>query len=497
LPAGRAAGPMPLRALVDGVAGVAPVDGAAGDVEVAGLASSSKGVDRGSLFFCVPGFRVDGHAFAPDAVRRGAAALVCERPLGLGVPEVVVPHVRAAMAALAARFYGEPARDLMVVGVTGTNGKTTVAWLMRDILEEAGVPSGLTGTVMSVVGGHGARTVRTTPESIDLQASLRAMVDAGDLACAMEVSSHGLALHRVDQVRFACRIFTNLSHDHLDFHGWMEQYFAAKRRLFDGPGLSVVNVDDPYGRRLAGELPGCTTYAIDAPADYRASEVGFDASGSRFVCCMPGGSLEVRTRLPGLHNVLNALAAIAAADAMGVKRSIVQRALARAERVRGRLEPVREGQPFEVFVDYAHNPAALESVLRTARALTPGRVHVVFGAPGDRDHSKRPEMGEVARELADRVTLTSDDPYSEDPEAIIADILPGAGPATACEVDRRRAIVGAIDVASAGDTVIVAGRGHEQVQEFAAGRQLPFDDAAVVRAALRERARHADARGQA
>jgi UDP-N-acetylmuramoyl-L-alanyl-D-glutamate--2,6-diaminopimelate ligase len=474
----RGAGrPTALRALAEG---------ADSDVTITSLANASDRVQPGALFFCVPGFRADGHAFAPSAVRRGAAAVVCERPLGLGVPELIVPDARAAMATVAARFYGHPSRNLSVVGVTGTNGKTTVTWLLRAILEEAGVPTGVVGTVLTVIGGVRRASARTTPESIELQADLRRMVEAGDRACALEVSSHGLALHRADEIEFSCRIFTNLSHDHLDFHGSMERYFAAKRRLFAGSGLSIVNVDDRFGQRLARELPGCLTYGSDRAADYRADDVEFDATGSRFACDLPAGRLDVSTALPGVHNVLNALAAMAAADALGIERDVMQRALAAAEPVRGRLEPVVVGQPFAVFVDYAHNPAALESVLRTARPLTRGRVHVVFGAPGDRDRSKRPEMGAVGRTLADRVTVTSDDPYSEDPESIIDEIVAGAGPDALREVDRQRAIQRAIDAAEPGDTVIVAGRGHELVQEFA-GRRLAFDDAAVIRAALRRR----------
>ena len=268
------------------------------EVEISGLAYSSQSVTPGTLFFCVPGFRVDGHDFAPDAVERGAVALVCERPLDLGVPEVIVPDVRAAMGPAAARFYGDPTAELEVVGITGTNGKTTTAFLVRHLLEAAGRPCGLLGTVKRVVGGVEEEVERTTPEAIDLQATFRRMLDAGDRACAMEVSSHALELGRAAGIRFACRVFTNLTQDHLDFHETMEAYFAAKRRLFDEPGPAVVNIDDEYGRRLAAERD-CVTFAIEREADYRARDVEFDFAGSRFRCETPDGELELRSPLPG------------------------------------------------------------------------------------------------------------------------------------------------------------------------------------------------------
>jgi UDP-N-acetylmuramoyl-L-alanyl-D-glutamate--2,6-diaminopimelate ligase len=453
------------------------------EAEISALAYSSQSVVPGALFFCVPGFRSDGHDFAPDAVERGAAALVCERPLGLGVPEVIVPDVRATMGPAAARFYGDPTAELDLVGITGTNGKTTTAFLVRHMLERAGRRCGLLGTVKSVVGGVEEDVVRTTPEAIDLQRTFRRMVDGGDEACAMEVSSHALELGRVAGIRFACRVFTNLTQDHLDFHPSMEAYFLAKRRLFDGPGPAVVNVDDSYGRRLASEVP-CTTFAIESEADYRARAIEFDLMGSRFVCDTPEGPLEVESPLPGVFNVLNVVGGLAAARALGVEEI----SLEGFERVPGRFEPVDEGQDFGVLVDYAHTPEALENVLRAAREVTRGRLHVVFGAGGDRDRSKRPLMGAAARELADRVLVTSDNPRSESPEAIIDEVMEGAGPDAAREVDRRRAIGLAIASAEPGDVVVVAGKGHEQGQEFEDGRKEPFDDVTEVRRALRERA---------
>src|SRR5918999_4556598 len=285
------------------------------DVEIAGLAYSTQGVVPGALFFCVPGFRADGHDFAPDAVERGAVALVCERPLGLGVPELVVDSVRLAMGPAAARFYGDPTAQLEVVGITGTNGKTTTAFLIRHLLEADGRKTGLLGTVKRVVGGVEEEVERTTPEAIDLQATFRAMLDRGDRACAMEVSSHALELGRVAGIRFACRVFTNLTQDHLDFHGTMDAYYAAKRRLFDGPGVSVVNVDDEHGRRIAAEV-GALTFGVEREADYRARDVEFDLMGSRFRCVTPDGDVEPHSRLPGLFTVQNVLGAVAAARSL-------------------------------------------------------------------------------------------------------------------------------------------------------------------------------------
>jgi UDP-N-acetylmuramoyl-L-alanyl-D-glutamate--2,6-diaminopimelate ligase len=452
------------------------------EVEISGLAYSSQSVTPGALFFCVPGFRSDGHDFAPDAVARGAAALVTERRLELGVPEIVVDDVRAAMGPAAARFYGDPTAELEVVGITGTNGKTTTAYLVRHLLEAAGRQTGLLGTVKRVVGGVEEEVERTTPEAIDLQETFRRMRDAGDQAVAMEVSSHALELGRVAGIRFACRIFTNLTQDHLDFHETMEAYFAAKRRLFEQPGLSVVNVDDEYGRRIAAEVDA-VTFGIEHEADYRARHIEFDVMGSRFLLESPDGELRIDSPLPGLFNVQNVLGAVAAVRSLGVE----QISLEGFGRVPGRFEAVDEGQDFGVLVDYAHTPDSLENVLRAAREVTRGRLHVIFGAGGDRDRGKRPIMGDAARRLADRVVVTSDNPRSEQPEAIIDEVMEGAGPEAEREVDRRRAITRVIEVAEPGDVVVVAGKGHEQGQEFEDGRKEPFDDVTVAREALRAR----------
>jgi UDP-N-acetylmuramoyl-L-alanyl-D-glutamate--2,6-diaminopimelate ligase len=480
------------------------------DSEIASLAYDSGRVVPGTLFFCVRGQRADGHDFAPDAVARGATALVVERKLDLPVPQAVVPDARAAMAPIAIRFWGDPTATLRVAGVTGTNGKTTTAFLIRHVLESRGIQTGLLGTVKSVVGGQEREVERTTPEAIDLQETFRRMLDAGDEACGMEVSSHALAQNRTDGVRFAVAVFTNLTQDHLDFHGNMDEYFRAKRMLFlpeaadaaqPVPGAAVVNVDDAYGARLAaavgdaGEPPLRTFSATGAEgADYRALDAAFDASGSRFRCVGPDGEAQVRTPLAGHFNVENALAAVAACRELGVPLEAAAAALSDAGRVPGRFEPVEGGQPFAVLVDYAHTPDSLENVLRAARLLTKGRLVCVFGCGGDRDRDKRPKMGEIAARLADRCVVTSDNPRSEDPDAIIAEILAGI-PGQAfgngredliVEPDRREAIALALAGAEPDDTVVIAGKGHEQGQEFAGGRKIPFDDRTVAAELLAE-----------
>ena len=456
-----------------------------GGVEVTDLAYDSRRARPGTLFFCVPGERTDGHDFAPQVVAAGAAALVVERELDVDAPQVLVADARAAMAPRAARFWGDPTAELRLVGVTGTNGKTTTVFLVREILEAAGIQCGLLGTVKQVVGGAEEAVERTTPEAIDLQATFRRMLDAGDRACAMEVSSHAMALHRADAIHFEAALFTNLTQDHLDFHADMEDYFEAKRMLFAAESETrLVNVDDPYGRRLAGEFECVTFSAAGAEADYAAGDVSFDAGGARFTV----GDLELRTGLPGHFNVANALGAFAAARALGVGPETAAAGLARAARVPGRFEPIDEGQGFAVLVDYAHTPDSLENVLRAARRLTEGRLIAVFGAGGDRDRDKRPKMGRAGAELADLTVITSDNPRSEQPAAIIAEVAVGAEGAAELEIeeDRRAAIALALRQAAPGDTVVIAGKGHEQGQEFEGGRKIPFDDREVAREELRK-----------
>jgi UDP-N-acetylmuramoyl-L-alanyl-D-glutamate--2,6-diaminopimelate ligase len=471
-------------------------------VDITTLAYDSRKVGPGTLFFCVVGEKRDGHEFAGQVIEAGAAGLVVERELEVAVPQVVVPSARAAMAPFAAAFWGDPTADLQVVGVTGTNGKTTTAHLVREILEAAGIRTGLMGTVKQVVGGTEEPVERTTPEGIDLQETFRRMLEGGDRACAMEVSSHAMALHRADAIHFDVAVFTNLTQDHLDFHRDMEDYFAAKRLLFEaGPGVRIVNVDDPYGRRLAEEFDCLTFSAEGADADYRASDVEFDAGGASFTVLMGrkttvcrtnrpvNTEVRVRTGMPGHFNVANALGAFAAAEALGVDAGTAAAGLAAAARVPGRFEPIDEGQGFAVLVDYAHTPDSMENVLRAARRLTGGRLISVFGAGGDRDKAKRPLMGRAGGVLSDLAIVTSDNPRSEDPAAIVAEVAAGAREGDAelmVEVDRHAAIALALGRAEPGDTVVIAGKGHEQGQEFEGGRKVPFDDREVAREELRK-----------
>jgi UDP-N-acetylmuramoyl-L-alanyl-D-glutamate--2,6-diaminopimelate ligase len=457
-------------------------------VDVASLAFDARAVRPGGLFFCVRGMTTDGHRYAPDALSNGAVALVVDHPLNLGIPEVLVADVRAAMAPAAKRFNGDPTAQLAMVGVTGTSGKTTTTWLTRALLEAAGRQTGLIGTVTAWIGGVEEDVVRTTPEAIDLQRRFRAMTEAHppDTACVMEVSSHALSLHRADGIDWDVAAFTNLSQDHLDFHAGMEDYFLAKRTLFEvasAQGAALVAcADDPYGARLAREFPQTVTVGIDAPdAQLRATDLrpGFTHTDFRV------GDLELRAPLPGRFNVLNALVAVAAARALGVDDATIARALPQVSGVPGRFEPVAAGQDFAVIVDYAHKPEAVRNVLETARGLVPegGRVIVVVGAGGDRDTSKRAVMGRAAAAGADMVVLTSDNPRSEDPEKILDMVAEGAGPGALRIADRRAAIEHAIGAARAGDVVVIAGKGHETYQEVA-GEKLPFDDREVAREAL-------------
>ena len=486
--------------------GVAAELSGEGSVEITGLAYDSRRAAPGTLFFCFPGERTDGHDFAPAAVEAGAAGLVVERELDLDVPQAKVADARAAMAPIAATFNGDPTSELGVVWITGSNGKTTTAFLVRHLLESAGHHCGLLGTVQQVVAGKVEEVERTTPEAIDLQRTFDRMLEGGDSYCAMEVSSHALVLHRADAIHFAAKVFTNLSQDHLDFHADMEDYFEAKRLLFSSEGgapiveleggISVLNTDDPYGRRLAGELDhgeggDCVSFSAGGnEADLSARDVSFDASGSRFVCASPVGEIEVRIPLPGDFNVANALAALGVAQALGLDLRAAAAALATAEQVPGRFESIDEGQPFAVVVDYAHTPDSLENVLEAARRVTGGRLISVFGCGGDRDRDKRPLMGRAGAELSDVAVVTSDNPRSEDPAAIIQQIEAGIDEDVPAEVeieqDRRAAIALALGSAGEGDTVVIAGKGHEQGQELDDGRKIPFDDREVARDELRK-----------
>jgi UDP-N-acetylmuramoyl-L-alanyl-D-glutamate--2,6-diaminopimelate ligase len=442
------------------IAALAPTD-VVGDsaLEIRELAYDAREVPRDSLFFCVPGTKADGHDFAAQALERGAAALVVEHGLELDAPQLVVPSARAAMPLAAVEFFDDPTARLPVAAITGTNGKTTTAYLLWSILAAAGEQPGLLTNVERRVGDETREVGLNTPESIDLQRLFREMLEQGNRACVMEATSMASAKGRLEGTRFAVLVFTNLTQDHLDFHGTMEEYFESKRRLFAQADRAVVNVGDEYGERLATELGDAITFRPDDS--------------------LPGVDLK----LAGRFNVENALAAAGAARALGIGDAAIKQGIESVDRVPGRFERVDEGQPFIVLVDYAHTPGALETALEAARELgRGGRLICVFGAGGDRDRAKRPLMGQVVAELADVSLVTSDNPRSEDPAAIAAEVVDGLD--LEVELDRRRAIERALESARAGDVVVIAGKGHEQGQEIG-GRKLPFDDREVARDALR------------
>jgi UDP-N-acetylmuramoyl-L-alanyl-D-glutamate--2,6-diaminopimelate ligase len=454
-------------------------------VDVTDLAYDARQVTPGALFVCVPGLKADGHDFAPQAVANGAAALIVERELDLAVPQLVVADAREAMALAADAFFDYPTRELEVAGVTGTNGKTTTAFLLFAILAAGGRRPGLLGTIENRVGGERRAAVRTTSEAIDVQRLLREMLDAGDRSAAMEATSHGSALKRLLGIRFAVLVFTNLSQDHLDFHGTLEGYFDAKRQLFTQEDVdgrrppAVVNVGDAHGRRLAEELRELGEEPITFElAD--AQDLELTAGGARFTV----DGIAIDTKLRGRFNVENVLGAVRAAGVLGIEPDAIARGIEHVTGVPGRFEAVDEGQPFTVLVDYAHTPEALENVLTEGREITAGRLICVFGCGGDRDRSKRPLMGDVVARLADTPIVTSDNPRSEDPRAIIDEIVGGMSGQPEVEPDRQKAIASALERAGEGDVVVIAGKGHEQGQEFA-DRVLPFDDREVARETLR------------
>jgi UDP-N-acetylmuramoyl-L-alanyl-D-glutamate--2,6-diaminopimelate ligase len=473
-------------------------------VLISGLSYDSRHVKPRDLFFCVRGEKSDGHRFLSDAIARGAVAAVVDQPGPFALPVLRVPDVRAAMPLLSAAFHHHPARKLSLVGVTGTNGKTTTAFLIAALARAAGRGAGVIGTIGARINDEQLPGDRTTPESPDLQGLLARMAAAdpgAGMVVAMEVSSHALSLERTVGCEFDVGVFTNLTQDHLDFHGDMESYFQAKVKLFTEypsasgkPFVGVVNTDDPYGRRLAELSAGrVLSYGLERSADLRASDIHGTARELTYRLDTPEGDFEVHLRLGGLFNVYNSLAAMGAARALGIPWSVILPAIGEATGVPGRFESVvAEGvrQEYSVIVDYAHSPDGLENVLRSARALEPRRVISVFGCGGDRDRTKRPIMGRIAAELSDLVIVTSDNPRSEEPAAILADIVAGI-PAERAEtvrtvVDRRTAIREAVAAAQPGDLVVIAGKGHETYQIFAR-ETIHFDDREEARAAIHDR----------
>jgi UDP-N-acetylmuramoyl-L-alanyl-D-glutamate--2,6-diaminopimelate ligase len=468
------------------------------EVDVQSLAYDSRHVDLGALFVALKGLKATGATFAADAIARGAVAIVADQAATAdGAPWVEVTDARAALATLAAEFYGHPSRSMTVVGITGTNGKTTTAYLMRAVFEAAGVKCGLLGTVTYSVGDRELPAERTTPEAPDVQRMFRRMVDSGCGACVMEVSSHALALRRVDETQFAAGVFTNLTRDHLDYHGDMESYFSAKKRLFEmlGPHApGVINLDDPRGELLRKAVSRPLTYAINKAADVTPGPLSLTFDGLEFDVRTPAGQVHVKSRLVGRPNVSNILATVATATALDVSAAAIERGLASLSGVPGRFEVVSDrSDDVIVVIDYAHTDDALKNLLETARPLAQRRVITVFGCGGDRDRTKRPLMGAVAARLSDVVVITSDNPRSENPARIIDEIKRGLPPAAEHNsrsvftiVDRKEAIQFAIRKAEAGDLVLLVGKGHEKSQ-LIAGRELPFDEVDIAREALERR----------
>jgi UDP-N-acetylmuramoyl-L-alanyl-D-glutamate--2,6-diaminopimelate ligase len=477
------------------------------ETPVSDVAYDSRHVAPGVVFVAVKGLHANGTSYAADAIAQGAAAVFAETPPpdGASVPWFQVPDARLALAALAAEFYGRPSEQLTLVGITGTNGKTTTSYLLASIFEAAGITCGRIGTVGYRIGSREYPAARTTPEAPELQRMLRDMVEQGCGACVMEVSSHALTLRRADYLRFAAGIFTNLTRDHLDFHGDMEEYFAAKRRLFEllpDDAVAITNADDPRGADLAAAARRPVTYAIDARADVRPGPLSLSLDGLSFEVRTPRGTLHLKSPLVGRPNAYNILAAAATAMALDLQFSAIETGISRLTSVPGRFQVVSEpADEVRVVVDYAHTDDALKNLLETARPLASGRVITVFGCGGDRDKTKRPLMGAVAARLSDVVVVTSDNPRSENPEQIIEDIKRGIvlpadrvatggqrpkGPVCLAVADRKLAIERAVKDARPGDLVLIAGKGHEKYQVIGE-RTLPFDDVDVARAALAQR----------
>ena len=471
--------------------------------DILSIAMDSRRVKPGALFVALPGRKVDGDRFVDEAVARGAVAIVSQHGVKMrnDVALVIVEDARRALAEIACAFYDHPSSRLDLVGVTGTNGKTTTTFMLRDLLRASGRHPGLIGTVVYEMGARRILADRTTPEAPDIQFLLDQMLQAGCDSAVMEVSSHALDQKRVWGVDFNVAVFTNLTQDHLDYHESFERYFAAKASLFRGLGqmqkaaTAVINLDDPWGQRLAsigGSWSECVTYGVHPAAGVRASDLEVGIAGSTFRVDSPWGRVQVKLHVLGRFNVSNALAAFSAGGALGLDPETMATALAGFESAPGRLEEIRSPRPFRVFVDYAHTEDALCNVLTTLRELTGRRLIVVFGCGGDRDRTKRPLMGEAAARLADLTVLTSDNPRSEDPETILKEIRSGMPAQAAVEmiVDREAAIARALDQADSGDLVLIAGKGHESCQIFA-HNVIPFDDREVARRLLESRGGHA------
>jgi UDP-N-acetylmuramoyl-L-alanyl-D-glutamate--2,6-diaminopimelate ligase len=470
--------------------------GANPSAEVTSLTCNSREVRPGTLFFAIRGEKADGHAYIPQALAKGAVAVVSQRaaPAELAARWIQVAAIRHALADAARVFFGHPERSLRLIGITGTNGKTTTSYLVESVLEAAGIPAGVFGTIEYRMGGKVVEATNTTPESLDLISYFAELVKMGGKAAVMEVSSHALAQERVWGFRFEVAVFTNLTQDHLDYHHDFEHYFQAKRRLFEGlgtppPNWAVINTDDPWGVRLLDlPIPHRLSYGLSGGAQVTPKSLTTSAKGTEAVISTPEGKVRIASPLLGRANLANILAAVGTGVALGIANTKIEEGIAMLPAVPGRFERIDEGQPFLVMVDYAHTDDALKNVLRTAREITDERLIVVFGCGGERDRTKRPRMGEAAGTLADFVVLTSDNPRSEDPLLIMADALVGlqrTGKPYIAEVDRGVAIRKALHEARSGDVVVLAGKGHETYQVLKEGK-VDFDDRVEARKVLAE-----------
>jgi len=468
-------------------------------IEIKGLAYDSRKVKSGDVFIAIPGARFDGHDFIPKAIENGAVCVVAERDFSSpsGVVKIIVKNARSALAELSARFYGYPSRKLKIIGITGTNGKTTIAYFIESILREAGIKTGLIGTVETRINGRSVPSSMTTPESLELQKMLADMAADGVTHLVMEVSSHALAQERVHGLEFDAAIFTNLTHEHLDFHKTMESYLDSKLKLFrmlKPDGAAIVNIDDSYGKRIAEEVEGeVIFYGIkDVRHELRSTktsefdlklkeyDIKFDRMRVRI------DSTEIRTPYVGVYNIYNIMAAFYAGLAMHIDKNTIRKGIEKAA-VPGRLERIAGKKGFTVIVDFAHTPDGLQKLLETVKPLAAGKLILVFGCPGDRDREKRPVMGEIAAKLADRVIVTTDDPHTEDPKKIIDEVLSGTTHDAlhiTHYIDRREAIKEALKLADKGDVVVVAGRGHEKLQDYN-GKKVELDDRQTILDLLR------------
>lgn len=464
------------------------------DINIESLSYSTSSLSDNSLFFCIEGFKNDGHNFAQKAVDNGACALVISKDVQVkgNVTKIRVKDTREAMSIISSNFYGNPSEKLDIIGITGTNGKTTSTFMIKSIIDFNERSTGLLGTIYNIIGDRVEEAKRTTPESMDLHYIFREMEQCGIDSCIMEVSSHSLDLKRVFGVKFKVGIFTNLTQDHLDFHGSMEEYFTAKMRLFDNCELAVINSDDEYGRKALSRLNNkkIITYGIESNSDVKASDIVITGEGTSFTLCYKDVSVPIKLHLPGKFNVYNALGCAAASIGMGIEIDIIKKGLESLEKVPGRSEKINSKKGFTIVIDYAHTPDGIVNILNTAREYTKGKLVVLFGCGGDRDRTKRPIMGKAAGELADFCIVTSDNPRTEDPGAIIKDIIPGVIE-TSCPYiiieDRRRAIEYAVENGNSGDVIVIAGKGHETYQ-ILKDKTINFDEREIVMDILKEEA---------